>query len=511
MARDLGVARIAGRAVRRAPKRCSTSTARPIVLAPARVELRGRRAGQRRARRDAALHAAASPAVRRRRAGRPGDDQRQPLERADRLRGRRRAGSGCPGSPTRFWSASGRSRGGWTIRSFARRRSGQSILRRARGYAPGAVAPLPTERPMLALGADLKNTITLVVDGQAFVSQHIGDLDHYDSAAARSEETIDDLVGDVRRRPGRRCSSCTTRIPQYASTAVAPGAAGCGAVARPAPSRPRRVGARRARRVGHARARRRLRRHRLRRRRHDLGRRAVRGQRPRGLRARRAPAARHASGGDAAARHPVQAAAGFLAELDGLAGSVRAAVLVSGTVSRGAPAASQRDVRTFADDVDRPAVRHGGGAARVHAAGHASKDRPRCGSSSSRGVAELAGSSPTRAIRERSAGLSAAAAARDRGPPARAPIRRDRARVPFGDCAGDRRGREPRSARRTTSTRSCSREACFRTQLLLQEARAGLMASGLRVWTNQQVPPNDGGISLGQAALAAVHVSTGRE
>ena len=31
---------------------------------------------------------------------------------------------------------------------------------------------------MLAVGADLKNTITLVVDGQAFVSQHIGDLDH---------------------------------------------------------------------------------------------------------------------------------------------------------------------------------------------------------------------------------------------------------------------------------------------------------------------------------------------
>ena len=70
---------------------------------------------------------------------------------------------------------------------------GPVILRRARGYAPGAVAILPTKRPILALGADLKNTITLVVDGQAFVSQHIGDLNHYQSSRA-FQETIQDMV-----------------------------------------------------------------------------------------------------------------------------------------------------------------------------------------------------------------------------------------------------------------------------------------------------------------------------
>jgi hydrogenase maturation protein HypF len=70
---------------------------------------------------------------------------------------------------------------------------GPAILRRARGYAPGAAAMLPTDRPILALGADLKNTITLVVDGQAFVSQHIGDLDHYESFCA-FRETIQDLL-----------------------------------------------------------------------------------------------------------------------------------------------------------------------------------------------------------------------------------------------------------------------------------------------------------------------------
>ena len=40
---------------------------------------------------------------------------------------------------------------------------GPVVLRRARGYAPGAVASLPAAGPVLALGADLKNTITLVV------------------------------------------------------------------------------------------------------------------------------------------------------------------------------------------------------------------------------------------------------------------------------------------------------------------------------------------------------------
>jgi hydrogenase maturation protein HypF len=70
---------------------------------------------------------------------------------------------------------------------------GPVILRRSRGYAPSAVAKLPIKRPVLALGADLKNTVTLVVDGQAFVSQHIGDLSHY-QAFHSFTETIKDLI-----------------------------------------------------------------------------------------------------------------------------------------------------------------------------------------------------------------------------------------------------------------------------------------------------------------------------
>jgi hydrogenase maturation protein HypF len=72
-------------------------------------------------------------------------------------------------------------------------RPGPMMLRRARGYAPSAVATIPTSRAILALGADLKNTVTLVVDGQAFMSQYIGDLEHRDAFRA-FEHTVDDLL-----------------------------------------------------------------------------------------------------------------------------------------------------------------------------------------------------------------------------------------------------------------------------------------------------------------------------
>lgn len=70
---------------------------------------------------------------------------------------------------------------------------GPAILRRSRGYAPDTVTTVPITQPVLAVGADLKNTITLVIRGQAFVSQHIGDLDQYQSLAA-FQETIRDLT-----------------------------------------------------------------------------------------------------------------------------------------------------------------------------------------------------------------------------------------------------------------------------------------------------------------------------
>jgi hydrogenase maturation protein HypF len=98
---------------------------------------------------------------------------------------------------------------------------GPMVLRRSRGYAPAAVAALPAARPILALGADLKSAVTLVVDGQAFVSQHIGDLAHYEAFRA-FEETIRDLLQmyEVRHRD---LVVVRDAHPQYLSTAFAAG------------------------------------------------------------------------------------------------------------------------------------------------------------------------------------------------------------------------------------------------------------------------------------------------
>jgi hydrogenase maturation protein HypF len=96
---------------------------------------------------------------------------------------------------------------------------GSTVLRRSRGYAPGAVTTIPTKRPTLAVGADLKSAITLVVEGQAFVSQHIGDLHDYPSLRA-FQETIDDLVAMYEVDPDDLLVVSDSH-PQYASTAHA--------------------------------------------------------------------------------------------------------------------------------------------------------------------------------------------------------------------------------------------------------------------------------------------------
>jgi hydrogenase maturation protein HypF len=54
------------------------------------------------------------------------------------------------------------------------------LIRRARGFAPAPLAlpeSLRAAPPLLALGGELKNTFCLIKDGQAILSQHIGDLE----------------------------------------------------------------------------------------------------------------------------------------------------------------------------------------------------------------------------------------------------------------------------------------------------------------------------------------------
>jgi len=61
-------------------------------------------------------------------------------------------------------------------------------VRRARGYAPRPIAlTWPVPRPLLACGGELKNTFCLVKGRQAFLSHHIGDLENYEALHAFTE------------------------------------------------------------------------------------------------------------------------------------------------------------------------------------------------------------------------------------------------------------------------------------------------------------------------------------
>ena len=56
------------------------------------------------------------------------------------------------------------------------------MIRRARGYAPTALAlPVPAGRPLLGVGAELKHTFTLASGGRAIVGPHTGDLEDVES------------------------------------------------------------------------------------------------------------------------------------------------------------------------------------------------------------------------------------------------------------------------------------------------------------------------------------------
>lgn len=105
------------------------------------------------------------------------------------------------------------------------------VLRRARGYAPLPIRlkcpkskvqnpkseNKPPRRTVLAVGAHLKNTVALSVDSQVFVSQHIGDLEN-----APAYEAFQKVTRDFERlyeaRPDRIAADLH---PDYLSTKFA--------------------------------------------------------------------------------------------------------------------------------------------------------------------------------------------------------------------------------------------------------------------------------------------------
>ena len=377
---------------------------------------------------------------------------------------------------------------------------GSTILRRARGYAPGAVSILPTKRPLLALGADLKNTITLVVNGQAFVSQHIGDLDHYQALRA-FEQTVQDLISmyDVSWDDLVVAHDCH---PQYASALHA--------MALPCANKYA---------VQHHRA-------------HIASVLAERGawdekivgvsldgtgygddgaiwggelfvgsvrrgfERVAHLRQAALP------GGDAAARYPVQAAAGFLAQLEELPDLI-AAPFCFGSRYQAARQLIEREVRTFATTsvgrlfdaaaallgFVRETTYEGQAAIWVEqiAGGASNEDAyPFPFADNELDFRPLLSS----VIQDRKRNRATAEIARA--------FQRGVAQGLFGAIKMVCEEYDLRTVVLSGGV--------FQNELLLADLKPLLDGENLQIWTNHAVPPNDGGISLGQAAIAAFEI-----
>ena len=369
---------------------------------------------------------------------------------------------------------------------------GPVVLRRSRGYAPAAVAVLPTKRPILAAGADLKNSLTLVVEGQAFVSQHIGDLDDHESRQA-FEETAAGLLAmyDV---DASQLLIAHDLHPEYFSSSLRIGRASTVAVQHHRAHVASVLAERRAwdRNVvgvtfdgaGYG----------------DDG--AIWGGEfftssiaegfTRAMHLRSASLA----GGDSAARHPVQASAGFLAQLEGVPDMTLAPFHFPGRY-RNAMELVRKGVRVF------PTTSIGRLFDTVAALLGFTREITFEGQAAM-WLEHLAASAPTvdaypfpvdgdeldfRPL------LAAVIGDRLRGRDACAIARAfHRALGRAISQAADR------LAQTTGADTLVLSGGVFQNQLLLYDAIA---ATSLSVWINHAVPPNDGGISLGQAAIAA--------
>jgi len=101
------------------------------------------------------------------------------------------------------------------------------FLRRSRGYVPRAVHLPAPQQSVLAVGAELKGTICLTRGDRAFLSQHIGDLKN-DAVLRSLEEATDHLERILDIRPELVAHDLH---PDYLSTVYAQGLSGIPRVA----------------------------------------------------------------------------------------------------------------------------------------------------------------------------------------------------------------------------------------------------------------------------------------
>jgi hydrogenase maturation protein HypF len=375
---------------------------------------------------------------------------------------------------------------------------GTVILRRSRGYAPGAVAILPSQRPILAVGADLKNAITIVVAGQAFVSQHIGDLDHYESLES-FRSTIRALAS-MYQVDWRELLIVHDAHPQYASTvharelpsahtlAVQHHRAHIASVLAERQAWDRRV-------VGIS---------------WDgtglgddgtiWGGEFFTGSLTEGL--QRVLHLRNATlpGGDAAARHPVQCAAGFLCQLDTAVDFAKPPFNFDHRYRRSAELL-KKNVRSF-ETTSR---------GRLFDAAAALLGVPRAITFEGQAAMWLEHIARTASNRD-AYPFPINGQELDFRPLLQSVIR---------ECLRGRSKAEIARAFHTSVAQGLARAAdmlceangidtivlsggVFQNELLLEGVKSLLNGKPLFIWTNSAVPPNDGGVSLGQAALGAI-------
>ncbi|WP_084959941.1 carbamoyltransferase HypF [Thermoactinospora rubra] len=98
-----------------------------------------------------------------------------------------------------------------------------TVIRRARGLAPAPLGlPVATREPLLAVGAQLKSTFTLAHGGRAVIGPHVGDLEDaetlqaYEAALRRlaALHDIDPVVAAHDLHPGYLSTALARRLPR---------------------------------------------------------------------------------------------------------------------------------------------------------------------------------------------------------------------------------------------------------------------------------------------------------
>ncbi|MEO6526646.1 MAG: carbamoyltransferase HypF [Gemmatimonadaceae bacterium] len=97
------------------------------------------------------------------------------------------------------------------------------VIRRSRGYVPRTIAiHRGARQAVLALGGQLKNTVCMAHSGRAILSAHVGDLE-----SAESRGAMRDAIAHVSRSAGVRPTAIAHDLhPDYASTRIADAMAG---------------------------------------------------------------------------------------------------------------------------------------------------------------------------------------------------------------------------------------------------------------------------------------------